>query len=358
MSRYSRWRARVARLFLWRSSRLGTIDPRSASRDNLRLLAVVEGVHDIAFLRAVSVMLHAHEPGLPDLGAMEHRGEVVFVPFGGVDLKLWTHRLAPLGKPEFHLYDREESPETELRLRLADAVNQRPGCNAVVTSKRSLENYLHPAAILEAGGVTVHFGDDDDVADLIARQAHRLDSIIDDLLMLSRLEEQRENEQNDLAPAKVRPILDAAADLCQVLAAEKNIRIVIDCPDDIEACFNASLIEQAVVNLVDNAVKYSDAGQDVQLKAQRDEDELLIDVRDHGCGIAYEHLPRLFERFYRVDKARSRKLGGTGLGLAIVKHIAQFHKGRITVESHLNQGSVFTLHIPQQAATANGRENT
>ena len=173
MSRYSRWRARVARLFLWRSSRLGTIDPRSASRDNLRLLAVVEGVHDIAFLRAVSVMLHAHEPGLPDLGAMEHRGEVVFVQFGGVDLKLWTHRLAPLGKPEFHLYDREESPETELRLRLADAVNQRPGCNAVVTSKRSLENYLHPAAILEAGGVTVHFGDDDDVADLIARQAHR-----------------------------------------------------------------------------------------------------------------------------------------------------------------------------------------
>ncbi len=172
MSRYARWRARLARLLRWRSIRPGARELRPAFRDNLKLLIVVEGVHDIAFLRAISAMLHAHEPGLPDLGAMEHRGELVFVPFGGVDLKLWTDRLSPLGKPEFHLYDREDAPETDLRKQLANVVNQRPGCQAVVTSKRSLENYLHPAAILEAGGVNVHFGDDDDVADLIARQAH------------------------------------------------------------------------------------------------------------------------------------------------------------------------------------------
>ena len=185
--------------------------------------------------------------------------------------------------------------------------------------------------------------------EIIARQAHRLDSIIDDLLTLSRLEQQSKSERAELAAAKIRPILTAAADLCQVFAAEKNIPIEIDCPDDLEGRVNASLCEQAAVNLVDNAIKYSDAGRPVRLEAERVGEELLIRVRDHGCGIAADHLPRLFERFYRVDKARSRKLGGTGLGLAIVKHIAQFHNGRITVESQLNQGSVFTLYLPQRA---------
>lgn len=193
--------------------------------------------------------------------------------------------------------------------------------------------------------------------EIIARQAHRLDSIIDDLLTLSRLEQQSKSERAELAAAKIRPILTAAADLCQVFAAEKNIPIEIDCPDDLEGCVTASLCEQAVVNLVDNAIKYSDPGRPVRLEAERVGEELLIRVRDHGCGIAAEHLPRLFERFYRVDKARSRKLGGTGLGLAIVKHIAQFHNGRITVESQLNQGSVFTLHLPQCAHQGGGSES-
>ena len=170
MSHNARWRARLARLFTWIPIRPRVRHLRSASQDDLKLLVVVEGVHDIEFLRRISAMLHAHESELPDLGAMEHRGELIFVPFGGADLKLWTHRLGPLGKPEFHLYDREEPPETELRRQLADSVNRRPGCRAVLTSKRTLENYLHPAAIREAGGVDIDFGDDDAVADLIARQ--------------------------------------------------------------------------------------------------------------------------------------------------------------------------------------------
>lgn len=193
--------------------------------------------------------------------------------------------------------------------------------------------------------------------EIIARQAQRLDSIIDDLLILSRLEQQDQTGQMDCVSTKIRPILTAAAELCQVAAAEKNIRIEIECPEDLHACVNASLCEQAVVNLVDNAVKYSEDGQEVRIEAEQRGDELQIRVRDHGCGIAPEHLPRLFERFYRVDKARSRKLGGTGLGLAIVKHIAQFHKGHITVESQLNQGSVFTLHLPQCAHQGGGSES-
>ena len=183
--------------------------------------------------------------------------------------------------------------------------------------------------------------------EIISRQANRLDSIIDDLLTLSWVEQQSERLQTTLEPVPIAPILKAAAELCQVGAAEKNIHIEVDCARDIEASVNASLLEQAIVNLVDNAVKYSDAGTEVRLLASRTETKLLISVCDHGYGIAKEHLPRLFERFYRVDKARSRKLGGTGLGLAIVKHIAQYHQGTIGVESTIGKGSIFTLAIPR-----------
>jgi two-component system phosphate regulon sensor histidine kinase PhoR len=106
-------------------------------------------------------------------------------------------------------------------------------------------------------------------------------------------------------------------------------------------------LEQAVVNLLDNAVKYTDTKKTVRVLAQAVNDEIQIQVQDQGIGIEDKHLPRLFERFYRVDKARSRAQGGTGLGLAIVKHIAQAHGGHITVESRLGEGSRFTIHLPR-----------
>ncbi|NUQ63077.1 MAG: PAS domain-containing sensor histidine kinase, partial [Pirellulales bacterium] len=96
----------------------------------------------------------------------------------------------------------------------------------------------------------------------------------------------------------------------------------------------------------DNAIKYSPGGASVRVDALRTSGEILIRVTDRGSGISREHLPRIFERFYRVDKARSRKLGGTGLGLAIVKHIAQVHRGRASVESKLGEGTTFSLHLP------------
>ena len=102
------------------------------------------------------------------------------------------------------------------------------------------------------------------------------------------------------------------------------------------------------MNLIDNAVKYSPNNSTIDISAETVGNEILIKVSDQGCGIAKKHLGRLFERFYVVDKGRSRKLGGTGLGLSIVKHIAQVHGGRITVESTLQKGSTFTLVLPAE----------
>jgi two-component system phosphate regulon sensor histidine kinase PhoR len=106
-------------------------------------------------------------------------------------------------------------------------------------------------------------------------------------------------------------------------------------------------IEEAAVNLLDNAIKYSDPNSTIQTTVLSEHNEIIICFEDQGIGIAQEHLPRLFERFYRVDKARSRHLGGTGLGLAIVKHIAQAHGGYVTVESTPGKGSKFEIHLPR-----------
>jgi len=181
---------------------------------------------------------------------------------------------------------------------------------------------------------------------IVAAQADRLNEIIEDLLTLSRLEGDTERTGISLQPGRIRGVLQAAVATCQLKAQEKHVEIELACDEQLETEINAALLEQAVVNLVDNAVKYSPEGKTVHVEAIRTSKETVIRVRDHGCGIGGDHLPRLFERFYRVDKARSRKLGGTGLGLAIVKHIAQVHGGRITVESVPDQGSTFSLHLP------------
>ena len=180
---------------------------------------------------------------------------------------------------------------------------------------------------------------------IIGRQTERLNSIIDDLLTLSRIEQQS-GGQIEMETVRLKPVLAAAVDLCEIKATEKNMSIHIECDDALTVLANASLLEQAIVNLVDNGIKYSEQGGDIHLDVVQDDGETRIGVHDHGCGIAKEHLPRLFERFYRVDKARSRKLGGTGLGLAIVNHIAQSHNGHICVESVVGKGSTFTFCLP------------
>ena len=183
---------------------------------------------------------------------------------------------------------------------------------------------------------------------IIAGQADRLNSIIEDLLALSSLERGIEGREIALQEARLADVLAVAAEVCGSKADARRIAVTVDCPDELYAEINPPLLEQAVVNLLDNAVKYSPEETTVSVSAAQSERETVITVADQGVGISREHLPRLFERFYRVDKARSRDLGGTGLGLSIVKHIAQVHGGRVSVDSLVGRGSTFRIHLPRR----------
>ncbi|MFH0909999.1 MAG: ATP-binding protein, partial [Planctomycetota bacterium] len=182
---------------------------------------------------------------------------------------------------------------------------------------------------------------------IILRQATRLNTLVDDLLSLAQLERREEEAAVVPAPEPVRPVLEAAVQSCAAQAGERGVRVEIRCPEEAEARLDPELFERAVANLVDNAIKYSESGTTVEVECEPTEENVLVRVRDRGCGIPREHLPRLFERFYRVDKARSRAVGGTGLGLAIVKHIVLAHRGAVSVESEPGRGSVFTLTLPR-----------
>jgi two-component system, OmpR family, phosphate regulon sensor histidine kinase PhoR len=184
---------------------------------------------------------------------------------------------------------------------------------------------------------------------IILRQVNRLDAIIGDLLTLSRLERGSEEQTIQLQRETVVEVLRAGVEMCEQKAAEKQMRLELDCPPELAAEINAPLLEQAVTNLIDNAVKYSEPGDVIRIAAEQAGEEVVIRVQDQGCGIEAVHLPRLFERFYRVDRARSRELGGTGLGLAIVKHIVAAHRGTVTVESVVGQGSTFSIRLPAAA---------
>jgi two-component system phosphate regulon sensor histidine kinase PhoR len=182
---------------------------------------------------------------------------------------------------------------------------------------------------------------------IIFKQSERLNALVEDLLDLSRIEEGVSSGDWELRQEKLLPLLEGAKGACESLMAQQQAEVKIHCSQQLVARINAQLLEQAIINLLSNAIKYSDSSQAVILRAEETNDKLIIAVQDFGIGIESKHLPRLFERFYRVDQARSRKLGGTGLGLAIVKHIAYAHCGEVDVSSTLGQGSTFRIILPK-----------
>lgn len=184
--------------------------------------------------------------------------------------------------------------------------------------------------------------------EIISTKTDRLCSIVDDILSLSSIERDHEHKEISFSLMDVDTVIEDAIRTCDSKAKAKGISINHLHNSEINARINAQLLEQAIVNLIDNAVKYSNGGG-IDVSAFQENNEVVILVSDNGIGIPEEHIGRIFERFYRVDKARSRKLGGTGLGLSIVKNIAVAHGGRVSVQSELNKGSVFKIYIPINA---------
>ncbi|MBU2621025.1 MAG: HAMP domain-containing protein [Proteobacteria bacterium] len=182
--------------------------------------------------------------------------------------------------------------------------------------------------------------------EIIENHTNRLIAIIEDLMKLSVIEQNSGAKNIPLTECRILPILSSAVLICRPKADEKEIRILCSCDRDLTARVNAALMEQAFVNLLDNAIKYSETEGSIEIEATKNASEVSIAFKDHGIGIGREHLSRLFERFYRVDASRSRKMGGTGLGLAIVKHIVIANAGKVTVESSPGKGSRFVIHIP------------
>ncbi|MBN2414366.1 HAMP domain-containing protein [bacterium] len=183
---------------------------------------------------------------------------------------------------------------------------------------------------------------------IIAKQTERLHNIVEDLLQISRFEStahEQEIEQS-LTVQPVLPIIKEAVSICRSAAAKKQITIEIRCTSDTTAVLHPPSLEQALVNLIDNAVKYSPNNSNILIVCESDAGHTTITVTDFGEGISAEHQERIFERFYRVDKSRSREQGGTGLGLAIVKHAVLMQKGSIRVKSALSKGSSFTITLP------------
>ena len=184
---------------------------------------------------------------------------------------------------------------------------------------------------------------------IIRRNADRLGIIIEDLLTLARLEGPGQLEEATLEVMSVQKLYAELQDRVGRLAAQHEVTLVFEDSERLEFHSKGALIAEALSNLVSNALRYGPKPGSVLINATRCDDDIRFVVQDQGPGIAERHIPRLFERFYRVDTARSRSAGGTGLGLAIVKHIALAHGGDASVRSEVGVGSTFTLQIPHRA---------
>ena len=184
---------------------------------------------------------------------------------------------------------------------------------------------------------------------IIRQNSERLAQLTADLMALSQIEVKA--REFSFLPHKVNELLIQAADALQTETKKKQIRITVEPVEEgLQVDCDSEAIRQVLLNLMDNATKYTSQGGSINLGAFLVGDDVCFFVRDTGIGIPQEHIPRLFERFYRVDKARSRALGGTGLGLAIVKHLVLAHDGQVRVESEVGKGSTFYFQLPASAA--------
>lgn len=181
---------------------------------------------------------------------------------------------------------------------------------------------------------------------IIWKESERLQTLVQDLLDLSKIEQQ--GFRLHLETVDLADLLREIAVMFQQKSEEKGIDFYLHAPKSVYMEGDANRIKQIFINLITNALTYTPKGGKVELMIEEKEKEILVHVKDTGIGIDEQEIPRIFERFYRVDKARGRNSGGTGLGLAIVKHLVEAHHGHITVKSTVGKGTTFTVHFPKQ----------
>ncbi|MFT5875422.1 MAG: two-component system phosphate regulon sensor histidine kinase PhoR [Clostridium sp.] len=254
--------------------------------------------------------------------------------------------------------------ERELRIKTADIINRSEHIGTVavvqdITEVKKLEkmrtqfvaNVSHelktPLTSIKGFAETLKYVDDAETKEkflnIINEEAERLTRLITDILTLSHIEQQNEVKKEEI---NINKIVDDVYNLMKNTADVKGIHLSIEQQDIKTLIGDADIFKQMLINLVDNAINYSETGDNICIGTEGKANRCVIWVKDTGVGIAKEQIPRLFERFYRVDKARSRSKGGTGLGLAIVKHIVLKFNGKICVESELGIGSKFIVEIP------------
>jgi two-component system phosphate regulon sensor histidine kinase PhoR len=183
------------------------------------------------------------------------------------------------------------------------------------------------------------------ILEVMDRHSRRLDLLVDDLLSLAQLESS--NTDLEISELRVSELFNNVIPDWKEKLAEKNLKLIVDLPaEGLLLRGDETRLQEVLYNLLENAVKYSLENAEIRLQATERGSEMVLSVSDSGIGIAKHDLPRIFERFYRADKARSRELGGTGLGLAIVKHIVQLHGGRVEAESELGKGTTIRVVLP------------
>jgi len=187
-----------------------------------------------------------------------------------------------------------------------------------------------------------------DTAGSTLEEVERLKNIVEGLFALSRLD--AGEAQKNFEPFDLGRLASTTADQMGLLAEDKRISISCQCADEVQVTGNRSRLKQVVVNLLDNAIKYTPDGGHIEVRVAKRNGFAILSICDNGIGIPAEALPRIFERFFRVDKARSRESGGAGLGLSIVKSICAAHDGRVEVESREGNGASFTVELPLQPA--------
>lgn len=276
------------------------------------------------------------EPGGAPGSFAGNRGWIFAVIYGAgtmfLGLHIYLSMVKPIIKAQAELEKAAEESEKAESIRKEFVANVSHELKTPLTSISGFIETLQQGAA-EDPEIRTRF------IDIIAIETSRLKRLIEDLLVLSDIENRKAS-----ADAKEFDVKEAIVKTVQALepiAESKDVKLITDLEPRMTMFGSPDRFRQMMVNLIDNAVKYSDAGGRVWIQAKTRADQIQVSVRDEGIGIAKEHLDRLFERFYRVDKSRAAKAGGTGLGLSIVKHIAALFNAELKVESKVGEGTIF-----------------